>query len=104
MNPCLTFICIGSLVSRDDIHANLSAILKASNNKVEHPLAILTAEKRDTWAELRQHLETDPKNAELIHRLDSALFMIGLDDRDCLDEYDATEMFLYGDGSSRYFC
>lgn len=93
----------GSLVSRDDIHANLSAILKASNNKVEHPLAILTAEKRDTWAELRQHLETDPKNAELIHRLDSALFMIGLDDRDCLDEYDATEMFLYGDGSSRWF-
>ncbi|XP_057297159.1 carnitine O-palmitoyltransferase 2, mitochondrial-like isoform X1 [Hydractinia symbiolongicarpus] len=93
----------GSLVSRDDIHANLSAILKASNNKVEHPLAILTAEKRNTWAQLRQHLETDPKNAELIHRLDSALFMVGLDDRDCLDEYDATEMFLYGDGSSRWF-
>lgn len=93
----------GSLITKDDIHANLSAIKQASNQKSEHSLAVLTSEKRDTWAAARTHLISNPRNAELLEKLDSALFGVFLDDKECNDEQDATSMFLYGDGHSRWF-
>ena len=93
---------VGNLVSRDAIHANLKAIIEKSNTLDENPLAILTSEKRDTWASLRAHLESNPKNSQLLHSLDSALFGLFLDDKECLDEQDATKIFLYGEGHSRY--
>lgn len=94
----------GSVVSRDDIHANLSEILLKSNTPAEYPVAVLTSENRDSWASIREHLETDPSNADLLHKLDSALFGVFLDDAECKNEQDATELFLYGgDGSSRWF-
>lgn len=94
----------GSLVSKDDIHKNLYEIMTKSNEKVAHPLPVMTSEHRDTWAAVRYYLEQDPTNAELLDKVDSALFGVFLDDEDCNDEFDATRMFLYGDdGSSRWF-
>jgi len=93
----------GSLVSRDSIHANLLAIKNASNELVSHPLPVLTSEKRDTWAKLREHLEKDGNNKALLHKLDGALFGVFLDDKVCSDEVDAKEIFLHGDGHSRWF-
>jgi len=94
----------GSLVSRENIHANLAEILAKSETKAEHPLAVMTAVQRDMWAKTRDYLSENSNNASLMHQLDSALFSICLDDEDCNDEYDATRMFLYGgDGSNRWF-
>ena len=76
--------------------------MSQSNDKAEHPLAVLTSEHRDTWASVRSQLVSNPKNAELLDHLDSALFGMFLDDRECNNENDATEMFLYGEGDSRY--
>lgn len=92
----------GSLLPKDQIHANLSAIMDQSHTKAEHPLAVMTSEHRDTWASVRSHLVSNPKNAQLLDHLDSALFGVFLDDRECKNENDATEMFLYGEGDSRY--
>ena len=75
--------------------------MSKSDTKAEYALPVLTAESRDKWALLREHLETNPTNASLLHKLDSALFGVFLDDADCNDEFDATKMFLYGDGHSR---
>ena len=75
--------------------------MQQSNNKVDHPLAVLTSENRETWAAARSHLATNPKNAELLNGIDSALFGVFLDDRECKDEFVATEMFLHGEGDSR---
>jgi len=93
----------GSLLPKDQIHANLSAIMDQSHSKAEHPLAVMTSEHRDTWASVRSHLVSNPKNAQLLDHLDSALFGVFLDDRECKNENDATEMFLYGEGDSRWF-
>lgn len=98
---CKYTLITGSLVPKNDIHANLQAIMQASNTREEHPLPVLTAEHRETWAALRSRLESDPKNAELLHKIDGALFGVFLDDKSCDNEYDATEMFLHGEGHSR---
>ncbi|XP_065674271.1 carnitine O-palmitoyltransferase 2, mitochondrial isoform X2 [Hydra vulgaris] len=93
----------GNLVSKNTIHANLKAIVEKSNTLEENSLAVLTSEKRDTWASLRAYLEKNPKNSQLLHSLDSALFGLFLDDKECLNEQDASKIFLYGEGHSRWF-
>ncbi|XP_066913642.1 carnitine O-palmitoyltransferase 2, mitochondrial-like [Clytia hemisphaerica] len=93
----------GSFLTRDEIHTNLNSIIEQSHTKADHPLAVLTSEHRDTWAAARSHLISNPNNAELLDKIDSAIFGIFLDDRVCNDENDATEMFLYGEGDSRWF-
>jgi len=75
--------------------------MQQSNEKAEHPLAVMTSENRETWAAVRSHLIANPKNAELLDRIDSAIFGVFLDDKECKDEFDATEMFLHGEGDSR---
>ena len=47
----------------------------------EYPLAVLTAERRDTWADLREHLEKNENNKTLLDNLDGALFGVFLDDK-----------------------
>ena len=55
--------------------------MKASNSMAEYPLAVLTAERRDTWADLREHLGKNENNKMLLDNLDGALFGVFLDDK-----------------------
>ena len=55
--------------------------MKASNSMAEYPLAVLTAERRDTWADLREHLGKNKNNKTLLDNLDGALFGVFLDDK-----------------------
>ena len=55
--------------------------MKASNFMAEYPLAVLTAERRDTWADLREHLVKNENNKTLLDNLDGALFGVFLDDK-----------------------
>ena len=55
--------------------------MKASNYMAEYPLAVLTAERRDTWADLREHLGKNENNKTLLDNLDGALFGVFLDDK-----------------------
>lgn len=52
----------------------------ASNSAAQHPLGVLTAEDRDTWADVREHLEKTHNDAAL-NTIDSALFLLSLDDK-----------------------
>lgn len=52
----------------------------ASNKAAEFPLGVLTAEHRDTWADVREHLEKTYNEAAL-ETVDSALFVLALDDK-----------------------
>ena len=47
----------------------------------EYPLAVLTAERRDTWADLQEHLGKNENNKTLLDNLDGALFGVFLDDK-----------------------
>lgn len=55
--------------------------MKESKSMAEYPLAVLTAERRDTWADLREHLQKNENNKTLLDNLDGALFGVFLDDK-----------------------
>lgn len=52
----------------------------ASKDSAEFPLGVLTAENRDTWASVREHLvETHNENA--LNTIDTAIFCLAIDDK-----------------------
>lgn len=53
---------------------------EASNKAPEFPLGVLTAENRDTWASVREHL-VETHNDAALDTIDSALFVLALDDK-----------------------
>lgn len=52
----------------------------ASSKAAEFPLGVMTAENRDTWADVREHL-VDTHNETALNTIDSALFLVSLDDK-----------------------
>lgn len=84
----LFFICIshflpsGNIESPRTITNRLKFVLNdaASSTAAEFPLGVLTAENRDTWADVRAHLEKTHNEAAL-ETVDSALFLLSLDDK-----------------------
>ena len=64
-------------------------------------LAALTSENRDTWASMRHALETIPGNEEVLKLIDSAIFVLCLDDHEVNSIADVTRTFLHGDGKNR---
>ena len=73
-----------------------------SNELNPHALSVLTAEKRDIWANARTHLKQYPGNAEMLAKIDSALFCISLDDKPVTNELDAMDVYLYSEGHSSW--
>ncbi|RLN70931.1 hypothetical protein BBJ28_00011869 [Nothophytophthora sp. Chile5] len=94
------------LLSQKALEAQLDAILNASS-KGDHDdldLSTLTAEERDTWAQIRDDLVAHhPVNAETLEVIDSALFMLVLEDRSPADMNDRMQLALHGKGSHRWF-
>ncbi|KAM8999793.1 carnitine O-palmitoyltransferase 2, mitochondrial-like isoform 2-T3 [Sarcophilus harrisii] len=92
----------GTMIQVSEIHANLKYILSDESPTPDFPLAYLTTEKRDTWAQLRQEL-LDNGNQEALKKVETAIFSLCLDDllvRD-LDEF--MQIMLYGNGHNRWY-
>ena len=69
----------------------------------ENSIGILTTENRDVWAKAREHLlSINPDNSHSIDAIDSALFVVCLDDVYVNDNVDKTmRTYLHGDGLNR---
>lgn len=92
----------GNIVSASEIQAHLKYILSDNSPAPEFPLAYLTSENRDVWAELRQKLESGG-NEEALRKVDSAVFCLCLDDFPIKDLVHLSHNMLHGDGSNRWF-
>ncbi|XP_063217738.1 choline O-acetyltransferase [Bacillus rossius redtenbacheri] len=67
--------------SEDELTAELLAVMRdAASSPRCPPVGLLTAERRDTWAALRQHLYNDERNARSLKLIEKSLLMV------CLDE------------------
>ena len=88
-------------MSKDEIHANLKNIVERSKSESGQSCGVLTAEDREHWASLRESLSKSSTNADILRKIDGALFVLCLDDKKYADEYEAMKMFLHGDGSNR---
>ncbi|MCJ8279469.1 MAG: choline/carnitine O-acyltransferase [Rivularia sp. ALOHA_DT_140] len=85
-----------------EIERQISWIL---DNTAEEPaLGALTAMKRASWAVARQGMVAlDPENARSFDLLDSALFIVCLDDSAPANMEAASRIVLHGDGKNRWF-
>ncbi|MEO0685490.1 MAG: choline/carnitine O-acyltransferase, partial [Cyanobacteria bacterium J06649_11] len=86
-----------------EIERQISWIL--DNTAIEEPaLGALTAMKRASWAVVRQGMVAlDPENARSFDLLDSALFIVCLDDTAPANMEAASRIVLHGDGKNRWF-
>lgn len=69
------------------------------STSLQSPIAALTSNDRDTWAHAREELEKS--NAEVLKLIDSALFVLSLDDDEPKIPEEVTKSFLHGDGRNR---
>jgi len=92
----------GNILPPSRILACVDHIVKMSLNDAEHPLGVLTAENRDTWAAVREKIEKSG-NAKQLELIDSALFCISLDDVNQTDNDLLSHNFLHGNPKNRWF-
>ncbi len=86
-----------------EIEAQLNWILE--NTKPGEPaIGAMTAMNRTPWAVVRQGIAaSSEKNAQSLELLDSALFVVCLDDSAPTDWETASQNMLHGDGCNRWF-
>ncbi|XP_044770452.1 carnitine O-palmitoyltransferase 2, mitochondrial isoform X2 [Neomonachus schauinslandi] len=92
----------GNIVSASEIQAHLKYILSDDSPAPTFPVAYLTTENRDVWAELRQKLVSGG-NEETLRKVDSAVFCLCLDDFPMKDLVHLSHNMLHGDGTNRWF-
>jgi carnitine O-palmitoyltransferase 2 len=94
------------LLSQAALEAQLNDILNSSA-KGDHDdldISTLTAENRDTWARIRDDLIAHhPVNGESLGVIDSALFVLVLEERSPSDTKERMELSLHGNGKNRWF-
>lgn len=93
----------GHIVPTATIYQNLKRIIEDPTPPPNFPVGVLTTENRDTWANLRRALEAQSGNEEVLRLIDSAIFVLCLDDHGVETLADVTRTFLHGDGSNRWF-
>lgn len=72
-----------------------------SKEVAEYPIGILTSTERNKWAETRKYLEKIG-NEEVLNKIDTALFVVALDNVIVNKPSDIVRWFLHADGINRY--
>ncbi|XP_032884391.1 carnitine O-palmitoyltransferase 2, mitochondrial [Amblyraja radiata] len=92
----------GRITKPAEILAHFKYILSDSSPPPEFPLGYLTSENRDTWSSLRQRL-LEAGNAEVLNKIDCAVFCICLDDITIKDHVELSHNMLHGNGFNRWY-
>ncbi|KAF1330183.1 Choline/carnitine o-acyltransferase, partial [Globisporangium splendens] len=94
------------LLSQAALEKRLDEILNATQKSDHDDLDIstLSAGNRDEWARIRDDLIAyDPVNEQSLSTIDSALFVLVLEERSPADAKNRMELALHGKGSGRWF-
>lgn len=92
----------GNIVTPEVMLGRLKYVLSTSAPPAEHPVGVLSAENRDTWAALRQHM-VNTGNESALKIIDSALFCLCLDETTLNEDVPVLMIrdMLAGDGTNR---
>ncbi|CCI50536.1 unnamed protein product [Albugo candida] len=95
----------GNFVGQEALLAQLNQIVAQPANEVTKDGAgLFTTLDRDIWARVRKDFaQTSSKNQTLLHTIDSALFVVTLEDHGPRTEADISRTFLIGNGSNHWF-
>eukprot|EP00002_Diphylleia_rotans_P020437 TRINITY_DN3965_c0_g1_i1.p1 TRINITY_DN3965_c0_g1~~TRINITY_DN3965_c0_g1_i1.p1 ORF type:complete len:661 (+),score=166.79 TRINITY_DN3965_c0_g1_i1:47-2029(+) len=94
----------GEWKTEAELENDILGVLKKTESSSGPALGVLTTEDRDVWATARQHLESNPKNAASLNTIDTALFVVCLDDSKApTTDEECVKAFLHGDARNRWF-
>ncbi len=85
----------------DKLCSQLLGILNDPRPPPTHPIGYLTTMERDQWAELREELRSHAESAKNLSILDSAMFVLCLDDHEPTTIPDFTFTMLHNHGANR---
>ncbi|CAJ0649699.1 6747_t:CDS:10 [Entrophospora sp. SA101] len=96
----------GNRLSDGDIEQQIWEIINnVLQTEYDPPVGILTGDDRDSWTVAREHLLTlSPQNRETLNLIESALFVVNLDDYSSGDNLDQfLGNIFHGNGYNRWF-
>ena len=92
----------GVQLNTTELEKQFSYILKNAEREVG--IGMLTTENRDIWTEAREHLlVAHPSNAAALKTIESASFVVCLDDAAPVTLEERAHQYWHGDGSNRWF-
>jgi carnitine O-acetyltransferase len=94
----------GSNLTTAELETQFNKIYKATEGSKRGPaIGALTSENRDVWAEARQLLLKDSKNAKSLETIEKAAFVVCLDDSAPVTNEERAHQYWHGDGQNRFF-
>ncbi|KZZ96167.1 carnitine acetyl transferase [Moelleriella libera RCEF 2490] len=92
----------GKQLNTSELETQFSKIYQAA--KPVSPVGALTSENRDIWATARELLaQTSPKNQTALQTIDSASFVVCLDDASPVTLEERAHQYWHGDGANRWY-
>ncbi len=88
-------------MSTETVYSQLREILCDNAPPVQHQVGYLTGINRDKWAGLREELVCSERNRETLRCIDSAMFVLCLDDSDPETPSDLSHTMLHNHGNNR---
>lgn len=88
----------------DNLESQLEEIIKMSKDRKGDAVGVLTTENRDTWSDARHHIQSlSNKNSDSLKAVDSAAFIVALDESSPISREQASWGAWVGDGRNRWF-
>jgi carnitine O-acetyltransferase len=86
------------------LYRQLDLIYEMAGKESEAPIGALTTENRDVWAKARaQLIAFHPKNKEHLDIIETAAFVLCLDDSKPISREELSVACWHGDGRNRFF-
>ncbi|CUS10290.1 unnamed protein product [Tuber aestivum] len=87
-----------------ELEAQFARVLELANAEKTPAIGALTSENRDTWTEVRRMMiETSPENKKALQLIESASFIVCLDDTSPVTLEERAHQYWHGDGRNRFF-
>lgn len=96
----------GQTLNTGELEAQFRRVyeLAAATADVAPPVGFLTSENRDVWTDAREALAAaNPINAEALEAIDSAAFVVCLDDAAPVTLEERAHQYWHGNGSNRWY-
>lgn len=93
----------GKPLSASELEAQFKRVYELAGERVS-PVGALTSENRDVWADARAVLlSASPKNSTALREIESASFVVCLDDASPVTLEQRAHQYWHGDGANRWY-
>jgi carnitine O-acetyltransferase len=95
----------GVQLSAGELEAQFARVIELANDSTSSPaVGALTSENRDTWTSARETLlAASPNNAAALETIESASFVVCLDDTAPVTLEERAHQYWHGDGTNRFY-